>query len=411
MKTHLAIGVVLLDLLVCVPCHAEQAHRLILADGRIVTVDKVTLAPEGILARLHDREEFYTWTDLEPYTAYHHLGRQLGKGPEAHLKLAEHCIGRGLVREAFSELDRAQALLPEAKARIDKLRKQYETSVRSGARVIIGPDLHADDKPLEEVLAEQRTRGEVTGKLLGVTVATLESKHFIIHTTFDEADRDSLTALAERLHQRFSRTFAVKSSKEFAWTGKVVIYAFARREQFTDFSERAHSFRGTAAGAYFRAAGKQAELVVPRNGTREHFEQDLTHEATHLFLHFYRRTGRIPNWLHEGLAQSVEFKAFPKCPARTDAVTRISQDLSRKGLMKLRDLIDQDRPTAASDLVGYAYAWSFVDYLLEKRRTQLIRFIRELKDGTDLDKAAGKAFGVGLTELEPSWIAHVRKTN
>ena len=79
-------------------------------------------------------------------------------------------------------------------------------------------------------------------------------------------------------------------------------------------------------------------------------------------------------------------------------------------MMKVTELVTKDRPHSASDLVGYAYAWSFVDYLLKNRRGQLIEFIRELKDGTDPEQAARKTFGLTISELEPSWVKYVRRT-
>lgn len=404
-------AVVLLGVLVNVAPAEPAEDQLVLQDGRVIKPDHVKAIAEGLVVTVADDDEFYSWDDLEPGIAYRYRAQQVTKGAAGHLELARFCIERGLVREAFSELDRAEAASPELRERIAGLRREYESSVRSGARVVVGPGMPAQpETDPEKILQEQRSRAEVTAKLLGVPVSTLESDNFIIHTTFDRAGRAGLTRLAEKLYRRFRRTLGARSQEEFVWTGKVVVYAFARREEFTEFSEKAHQFPGAAAGAYFRAAAGQAELVVPANGGRKRFEQDLTHEATHLLLHFYRHPGRIPNWLHEGMAQSFEFKAFRRCRAHLDSRSRIAKDLREKRLLKVAQFVGKDRPQLASDLMGYAYAWSFVDYLIERRRSQLIKFIRELKDGTESREAARKAFGAELSELEPSWVRHIRTT-
>ena len=372
-------------------------HRIVLADGRVVQGEHVMVTPEGLVVKTRDQDTFYVWDDLEATVAYRYRSQEVPQNAEGHLELAGFCIERGLVREAFAELDRAERAAPELAERIARLRKEYDASVRSGAHVVVGPGMVPEpETDPAKILQEQRDRGEVTSKLLGVPVVTLESEHFIIHTTFERGDAAGLSAFAEKLYGRLRRALGAGSDEAFTWTGKVVLYAFARRDEFTEFAERAHRFPGRVAGAYFRAVSGQAELVVARNGGRKRFEQDLTHEATHLFLHFYRHPGRVPNWLHEGMAQSFEFEAFRSCQAHVNARKRIARDLAAHKLMKLDDLLGPDRPGSASDLAGYDTAWSFVEYLRKKRRSQLLNYLRELKDGADSGQAAKKAFGVEL---------------
>ena len=258
------------------------------------------------------------------------------------------------------------------------------------------------------VLEEQRARSDVTAKLLGVAVKTVESEHFIVHTTFDAVDAKKISDGLEEIDRQFKEALGVQD-KEFVWTGKVVVYAFAKPEEFATFSEKAHGYQGGAGGAYFRAALDQAELVLPRKGNDERFKQDLTHEATHLLLHFYRRPGLIPNWLQEGLAQWAEFKAVPQCQARADSRKRIASDLAQRKLLRLTALVDDGRPVSADDVVAYAYAWSLVDFLADTRRDKLVRFVRELKDGVEQSVAAKKVFGDDIPNLEPQWIRFVDK--
>lgn len=266
-------------------------------------------------------------------------------------------------------------------------------------------DLSSPPDPAK-VLEEQRSRGQAAQRLLGVAVRTFESEHFIVHSTFDEAQGKDVPALAEAVYRQFVSVFKV-APDEFTWTGKVVVYALARREEFAEFSAKAHGFAGNAAGAYFRAAGAQAELVVPRNGDMERFRQDLTHEGTHLLLHFYRKPGGVPNWLQEGLAQWFEFKAFPDCKACTDSRALLKKDPAEKLSTGLADIVKDDRPRESSDLAGYSYVWGFVAYLVEKRPGEFVAFVRELKDGAGREQAAQKAFGEGFAQLVDSWARQV----
>lgn len=253
---------------------------------------------------------------------------------------------------------------------------------------------------------EQRARGEAAGRLLGRTVRTFESKHFIVHTTLDDAEGAEIPKLAEESYQRFRDAMGI-DEKDFRWTGKVVVYVLSGGEEFATFSEKAHGYQGGASGAYFRAALDQAELVLPRTQDAQRFKQDLTHEASHLLLHFYKQPGRVPNWLQEGLAQWFEFKGSPDSKAETEARKTVAGDPADKQLGQLNRLLKEGYPKEAADVAGYTYAWSFVDYLMDARRAELVRFMGELKDGADQEQAAKKTFGEDLSQLEKSWVKHV----
>ncbi len=258
-----------------------------------------------------------------------------------------------------------------------------------------------------KVLAEQRRRGEAASTLLGRAVRTFESEHFIVHTTFSDADGEKIPGMAEAAYERFVKALDARAG-EFCWTGKVVVYVLAGGEEFMTFSREAHGVEGGTT-AYFRASDAQAELVIPRNDTGDHFEQDLTHEATHVLLHFYRVPGSVPPWLHEGLAQTLEFQAFPKCRERTEAQERVKKGLEDNEAVGLVRLVKEARPASSSDLTGYAYSWSVVDNLLTSRPDEMRAFVRQLKDGTTQEEAVQKAFRTSLEALEAWWLKQVRK--
>ena len=273
-------------------------------------------------------------------------------------------------------------------------------SQRSALATETTPDDPAD------ILQEQRSRGQAAARILDRKVSTFESDHFIVHVTVDETQVRDVPKLAEDAYRRFFSVMAAQES-EFVWKGKVVVYVLGPA-QFTEFSRQAHGREGGAREAYFRAVLDQAELVLPWLDAPDRFRQDLTHEATHLLLHFYRSPGHVPNWLQEGLAQWFEFDAFPDCAARRQAHDTVARDSTKVRMRGLADLIKGNGPKSASDLSGYAYSWSFTAFLMDTRRPELLQFIGLLKRDVDQDRAARQAFAKDLTALEREWAVSAK---
>ena len=388
---------------------AAGVSKVILADGTAIEATRIEPGSEGLTVFVGEQKRALTWEDLEAETAYRYrLSVTEPKGP-AYLSLAEFCHRRGLVRESFAALSRATELAPELRERVEGLRAEYEASARTDRVVVGGAALPGAAGDPEQVLVEQRGRAEIAGKLLLRKFSTRETVHFIVHTTVPDRLGNSIDDLVEKgVYERLSKVLNVPEGR-FGWKGKVVVYVLGDGRELSEFALKAHSFPGQAA-AYFRAVEGQAELVLSRGTGEDRFKQDLTHEMTHLMVHYYVYPHRAPNWLQEGLAQSAEFEALPRAAARKESIDIIRRDLAGGAMMKLTELVGVDRPRSPSDLSGYAYAWSFVDYVKARRPAVLTAFLGLLKEGADPDEAFRQAFGADRAALEAAWVDYVRST-
>lgn len=126
------------------------------------------------------------------------------------------------------------------------------------------------------------------------------------------------------------------------------------------------------------------------NGAAPVFDATVRHESTHYFLHV--RIRRIPTWLDEGLATTMEAGSLEKgTPADHINEPRLRQfvDMLKFGMVpRLADIIDGSR-LALTPSQEYATYWSLVFTLLynsnpavQERRRALLRRLLATAAGT-----------------------------
>jgi hypothetical protein len=116
----------------------------------------------------------------------------------------------------------------------------------------------------------------------------------------------------------------------------------------------------------------------------------------------YRRPGRLPLWLHEGLAEymtTVNDKSLR--PARVIEATRIA-----KAGRSIRKVL---AAKAGDSLEWGEYCTSFtlVDCLVTLGKPKFKKFVDALKDGKEQGAALTAAYGFNMAELEKQWRTHV----
>ena len=372
------------------------ADVLKLVGGREVTVAVLRVTDEGVVTKALTGEKLYKWDDLDAKCAYEYMKRTIDDNDaQGHVKLAKYCLKRKLMTEAKAELEKAKKLKPDLANDVNKI---WAESNGEKSR----PPL--TDEQTRKIVDEQKSMGKKVQDVLGVPVATLETDHFIIHTTFPRGDHGLFKNLCERLYKGFDRIFEISANNDRMWDGKCVVYFFKDRDEFVAFAAAFDNFQARTAGGYFRAEGGRCEVVIPKNAGLDEFMEVMVHEGSHAFLHYYREIGRVPTWVQEGVAQHIEFDEFPKSRRLSAAKSVIARDLRAGRCTRLRTVMEEDRPIAAADVTGYAYAWSYVDCMARTSGRKFAEFIRGLKAGDEPEEAMKKAYGWDVETMQKQWF-------
>jgi hypothetical protein len=140
-------------------------------------------------------------------------------------------------------------------------------------------------------------------------------------------------------------------------------------------------------------------LEPPHGGEPANLAEVFRHELAHVAL-FDAVGGRhVPRWFNEGYAVHASGES-----SLARARTLWSASLSNR-ILPLSDL-DRTFP-AGSDRAAVAYAQSadFVRYLLRKQdRPRFRKLIDAVETGATFDRAAERAYGVPLRNLEREWL-------
>jgi len=128
----------------------------------------------------------------------------------------------------------------------------------------------------------------------------------------------------------------------------------------------------------------------------------LPHEVTHALIHEATRTDydRVPLWLAEGLATSVEYTFVPD----PDAQALLDTALARKETLHLASLCGTFPYTGQDTRLAYAQSASVVNTLRDLYGRQALRDLTTAyADGATCEGGVQRVFGVSLERLELSW--------
>ena len=371
-----------------------RADVLTTVDGKKLDIAVVDVTGRGVVVRTNTGRKTWRFDDLEAKCAVRYMRRTVDlKSADGRITLGKYCLKRKLVTEGRAELLEAKRLDPKRDNEINQIWAEMRSPEKR-------PKPSAEQ--LKRIVDEQRSRSTRVEDAVGKTVHTLETNHFIIHTTFPKPDHKLLKKLCEKLYAGFDAIFDMTENDDRMWDGKCVMYFFASRAEFLKFARVVHGFPGQRAGGYFRARGSQCEVVIPNLGGRERFKETMVHEGAHAFLHFYRQPGRVPTWVHEGVAQHFQFKEFPKSSMLRAVKRTLSRDAKSGRCLKLKDLANSRRP-AAGDHEGYSYAYSYVSYMIHKKPRAFAGFIRGLKSGLGAEEALENAYGWDFEAMQKRW--------
>ncbi len=374
-------------------------EEVVTSDGKRVEAVVVRIVEAGVVVKEGAGEKTYGFDELKAPCAYEFYKRLFAKDDaKGHVKAAKFCIKRKLWAEAGAELVEARKLDPSLENEVNRIWAE------SGAPAPPPPDA-------KKVVEAQLAMGPEVEKAAGEKVSTFETEHFVIHTTFPPADRRLLEDLSEKLYRGFDRIFQIDEHKDRMWDGKCLAFLFKDREGYVKFATVVDHFPGGSSGGYFRAAGRQCEIVIPNVGGLDRFKETMVHEGTHAFLHFYRVPGRVPRWVQEGTAQYYEFEEFPKSAILTTINGIVTNGVKSGKILGIAPLEESDRPKLGTDVEGYAWCYTYVSYLIHVDPKKYAEFIRGMKAGLEPQEALKKAFGWDYAQLQKEYlkaVAHLR---
>lgn len=249
-----------------------------------------------------------------------------------------------------------------------------------------------------------------------------ETGHFYIFSNLSAEQKGFFKQACEEVYKLLCDVLQHKDGDPL-WNNKCPMYFIAKRSQFVKFAAGIERKPGAAAsGGYFNHEGRQVHIVIPLYDMMNPKEamrratNTLRHETTHAFLQLSGNDVEISRWMHEGMAQFIEFWYDPQNnPDRHRIVGMLREYVRTGNTLGWRE--GQRRPLGGMDTVGYAFAWarlSFLYHAFLPDKTKLPRMIKLIKDGKTEEQAMEQVYGKPIEELErfyDVWLKEAAKTS
>jgi len=259
------------------------------------------------------------------------------------------------------------------------------------------------------VMEAYRRFNDEVRRVLGKTMATHESEHFLITTDLPDQEIPQLLQWCESMYAALAREFG-KGEGEHVFLAKCPIYCFRSRVRFRKFARHFDGYDARGSIGYTRSieSNGHTHVVLLREGRDEadddRFACTLVHEGTHAFLHRLHTSRLIPHWVNEGFADLMADRVLgDRCDKQKDAA------LLARCFMRydwpIHDMLDSAAPI---EVEQYPLAHSVIRFLHERDKKKFIEFIEKLKTGAGIADALASAWdGMTLEKLEKDWRATV----
>ncbi|MFC1643450.1 DUF1570 domain-containing protein [Chlamydiota bacterium] len=240
----------------------------------------------------------------------------------------------------------------------------------------------------------------------------IKTPYFKIRSYASKSLSNKTAKVLEETRNDFIEIFDIKDGEKL--TASVIVYKNV--SDFRKYSTGIASNLKAHAGYYIPA--KKTLILYDMDNDKE-FLSILTHELTHLFLHFLIE--KVPLWLNEGMACYMAASEERYGTLRGGSIDEdklfIFQFYSKKGkLIPLREIIQTKIYFRGSALqLQYAEYWAIVFFLLHgekgKYRKKFIEFIYKLIDGKQkLNVLYSDLFG-DYDDFFKEWIKYINKLN
>lgn len=135
----------------------------------------------------------------------------------------------------------------------------------------------------------------------------------------------------------------------------------------------------------------------------------IAHELTHIVVEQVTRNpfSGPPAWIHEGLATYIESTGAP----RFDYDGILKEAIENDSLISLRGLTATFPAKGSGAILAYAESNSLMRFVIDRYGSDAVRRLLETyRQGVTDDEAVRLALGLGLSELESSWLEHIGAT-
>jgi hypothetical protein len=271
------------------------------------------------------------------------------------------------------------------------------------------PSARQDKAPTKEEIEsfKEKRLKELQEKVRGGDPWKMEeTKNYRVWSNLPADRHRMVVTWAENLFQTMSGIMGYKEGDPL-WHDKCDVYFFARHRQFQTFAVEID--RGMPnSGGYFSHRGRRVHIAIPFNDmfSGENLKTQMAantlyHEGTHAFLQLVGNNVYISRWLHEGMAQLIEFVMDPKNDGKKRTRNTLVAAVQQGQLMNWAQ--SKERPAGGTDGLGYAIAWSRIRFLYEKNRLGIPKMIKLIKDGKSDEQAMEEIFGANIEQLEKEW--------
>ncbi|MEW6096030.1 MAG: peptidase MA family metallohydrolase [bacterium] len=224
----------------------------------------------------------------------------------------------------------------------------------------------------------------------------IQSQHFVVH--FKEPDKK----VAYRAIQIAEESYSI-ITEDIGFTPEkpTSIFIFPSRKKFKTGNRGIEEW--VVAQAYV-GRGNVILIQSPRSNLRITLEKVIRHEFTHIVLGAVFERGHLPRWLNEGLAiyEAKEWQLANNM--------KIGEAYLTKKLLPLSSLIYTFPQDEAGAQLAYAQSFDVLLFMMSAYgRDKVIKLIKELAQGTNLNLAFKKSLGVDLFELEVAWHKSMTK--
>ncbi len=133
----------------------------------------------------------------------------------------------------------------------------------------------------------------------------------------------------------------------------------------------------------------------------------IAHELTHIVINHATENpfGRVPSWLHEGLATVIETQVGFHSPPYNEIMADIA---TCDEFVSLRGLTGSFPASDARAIAAYAQSHSLVRFVIDRWGQPTIREILDAySTGVTDDQAIQQVLGLSLDDLETAWIQNL----
>ncbi len=426
-----------------------------LRTGGALSGKLVDSTDHGLVIAVGDAPFVFSWRELEPRSAYQTrlqiIDSQRGGRNHHHAEdaFALGMLALGLDRPdlAAGHFQTAVKLNPEDRVRVDRALESFRkrrahakppkdpfpaapaevaptpSDVDAGLDVIVRRECSPDDRsavggdtPPEitaKVMDVYRTFGDTVRRVIGKSMALVETEHFLIWTDWDRRHHHRLSAWCESMYAAMAAQFGVNPARP-VFAAKCPMFCFRAKSRFHEFARLFDGFDARNTLGYTRSiesAGHVHVVLLRPGDTEADFDQfavTLVHEGTHAFVHRWYSTRLIPHWVNEGLADMMAERVLGDACDTWENAQLLARQVVRYE-WPLSTLLSRDGPI---EVHQYPLAHSIVAYLHERNPRSFQEFIRALKSGrTITDALSVSCDGLTLEGLESEWRDSVRKSS